>query len=166
MIRILYFSICLLLTTAACQQSPKAPEQPAGPAAPAAPAAPATPTEQYPSIPLAELEELWKTCDYIDFIFYDFNFSMNQSEKEAIQSTIAHIAEETPLLTTACKPMGHVFFQVEGKNVLDADLYLDNNCVCYVFYKNGKKVYANKLTQQGVDFYRNIFSKVLQGGQQ
>ncbi|NUQ25145.1 MAG: hypothetical protein HUU34_14455 [Saprospiraceae bacterium] len=165
MIRLLYFIAFILLTATACQQAPKAPDQPTAPAAQAAPAAPATPTEQYPSIPMAEIQELWNTCDYIDFIFYEFNFSMNQSEKLAIQSTIGHIAEETPLLTTACKPIGHVFFQVEGKNVLDADLYLDDQCVCYVFYKNGKKVYANKLTQQGVDFYRNIFSQVMKGGQ-
>lgn len=118
--------------------------------------------EQYPSLPVPTLEMLWEKCDYIDFIPYEFSFTMSQSEKTAIQGMLSHIAEEVPTIDPSCKPIGRIFYQVSGKNALEADLYIGATCIYYLFYENGKKAYANKLTDQGIQFYRSIFSQALQ----
>ena len=160
---ILVFGAALFL--GACQQqsssSSKDQTSASSPTAPQA-ATPAGSAEQYPSLPVSTLEMLWEKCDYIDFIPYEFSFTMSQSEKAAIQGMLSQIAEEVPAVDPACKPIGRIFYQVAGKNALEADLYIGTTCIYYLFYENGKKAYANKLTDQGIQFYRSIFSQALQ----
>lgn len=122
---------------------------------------PAASAVQYPSVPLDTLMMLWENCDYIDFVFYNFNFSMSQHEKEGIQSTLRHIAEETPTIVDDCPAIGRLFFQVDGRNALEGDIHIGPHCLYYIFYENGKKAYANKMTEMGKNFYASIFQQML-----
>ena len=81
----------------------------------------APPSSQvYPSLPVQRLEELWQVCDYIDFVFYNTNFSMNQSEQASIQKTLRHVAAEVPDIKPECKAVGHLFYQSKGRILLEA----------------------------------------------
>lgn len=115
----------------------------------------------YPSLPPERLQNLLQVCDYIDFVFFNTNFSMNQGERSSIEGTIRHIAAQVPDIKAECKPIGHLFFQSEGQILLEADLYFTPGCVYYTFFENGKPAYANELTPEGVQFYNNIFSTYL-----
>lgn len=130
------------------------------------PASPATSSVSYPSIPLDTLMMLWEKCDYIDFVFYNLSFSMSQDEKEGIQSTLRHIAEDVPKINENCAPLGRIFFQVDGKNAAEADFYIGENCLYYIFYENGKKTYANLMTESGKNFFANIFAQMRNSQQQ
>lgn len=121
--------------------------------------------QSYPSIPLDTLTMLWEKCDYVDFVFYNFNFSMSQDEKVGIQSTLRHIAEETPVINPSCPPMGRIFFQVDGRNALEADFFIGDECLYYIFYDNGKKAYANKMTDMGKNFFASIFSQMMKSSE-
>lgn len=133
------------------QQQAPAPQNPATSAA-----------ISYPSIPLDTLTMLWEKCDYIDFVFYNFNFSMSQNEKVGIQSTLRHIAEETPIISPDCPAaIGRIFFQVDGRNALEADIHIGDSCLYYIFYDGGKKAYANKMTEMGKNFFANIFAQMM-----
>lgn len=147
---------------AGCQSKGKQETTTNAPAAPATPA-PVAGAESYPSLPVDTLKMLWEKCDYIDFIPYEFSFTMSQNEKSAIQSMLGHIATEVPVINPACQPMGRIFYQVDGKNALEADLYIGDECIYYIFYEKGKKAYANKLTDQGIQFFRSIFSQAIEG---
>ena len=119
----------------------------------------APPSSQvYPSLPVQRLEELWQVCDYIDFVFYNTNFSMNQSEQASIQKTLRHVAAEVPDIKPECKAVGHLFYQSKGRILLEADLYFSPGCAYFVFMENGKPAYANEMTPDGVEFYNKIFS--------
>ncbi len=144
---ILFF--CCIAWLAACKESPKQTE-----------------TEQvnsqvYPSLPARRLQDLLQVCDYIDFVFYNTNFSMNQGEPSSIQSTIRGVAAQVPVIKPECKAVGHLFFQSQGQILLEADLYFSPGCIYYTFFENGKPAYANELTPEGAQFYNNIFKTYL-----
>lgn len=149
----------LLFTLLGCGNNPDATATDAENTTAAAPSAAA-----YPPLPLERLEYLWENCDYIDFVFYTFDFSMNQHEQSGIRATLAGIAETAPQINSACRPVGRAFFQVEGEVKLEADIYLDQGCIYYLFMENGQPVYANEMTEQGLGFYINIFQQADQMG--
>lgn len=116
---------------------------------------------KYPSVPLDTLTMLYEQCDYIDYVFYYTNFSVNQSDPQAIRSALSHIAEEAPAIKPSCQPVGRLFYQVEGENRLVADLYFDREagCVYYIFLEDGKPAYANKLMPAGINFMSNLLER-------
>lgn len=119
----------------------------------------------YPSISIDRLEYLWNNANYMDVVFYELPVSLNQSTPEQIRSTIAHISEKPPIIDPNCKAVGRIFFQVDGVNVEEADIYFQNGCTFYLWLKDGKPTHANTFTQAGIDFYNNIYAQVQQMNQ-
>ena len=166
MYRFLFFLLGMIVFFSACQQSQNSnssAEQ--AQTTPANPPAAAT-TAAYNSVPLDTLMMLWEKCDYIDFIFYNFNFSMSQNEQASIRTTLRHISDQFPTINPACKPLGRIFYQVDGKNAMEGEFYLGEGCVYFIFFENGKPAYANMMTKDGIDFFRNIFSQMMNSTQQ
>lgn len=130
------------------------------------PAAPATPTAagdeetlSYPSLPIAQMQELFNQTDYIDFVFYYADFSMNQSNETSIKATLAHVSNEVPTVYPSCQPIGSIFYQSKGKELMQAELFYSDKCVYYIWLENGERKYANKMTPAGFQFYQQIFSQ-------
>ncbi len=119
---------------------------------------PATAAPAYPSIPADTLRMLFNECDYIDYVFYYTNFSVSQKEKSDIQTALTYIASEPPDINPNCKPVGRIFYQVEGENRAEADLYYTDQCIYYLFFEAGKPAYANRIMPEGINFYNKIFS--------
>lgn len=122
-------------------------------------------TTALPSIDVARLEFLFTNATYMDATFYNLPISINQSELPQIQQTLATVSTEPMIIAPNCNPVGHIWFQVNGKNVEEADIYFAADCVGYVWYENGQPAYANRMTQEGVNFYSNIFQQVEGGGE-
>lgn len=122
--------------------------------------APAASAEQYPPMPVDTLRMLYDNTDYIDFVFYTEDFSISQNEKPSIQSSLTHISGEQAMLNPGCKPIGRIFYQIEGANRFEAEFFLSKDCIYYLFYQNGKKMYASKMTQQGFNFFANIYNQI------
>ena len=170
--RLLYFlCLSLLFSAIACSsggadtETADAVEEPLMP--PAAPPAPADAAKIYEPIPVDRLEYLFYNCDYIDYVFYQTNFSLSQSEKEAIQATLVAIGADAPVIDPSCQPIGRIFFQVDGQNAEEADIYLSSQqCLYYIWMEDGKPAYANVMTEQAVKFYANVFQQVQQGAPQ
>lgn len=114
----------------------------------------------YPSISQEKMMYLYNNCDYVDFVLYNTNFSMSQGEQAAIRTTLAGVSTDPAQLSSECKPVGRIFFQVEGVNVEEADIFFGEQCLSYVFLNDGKYAYGNQMTQSGLDFYQRIFSQV------
>ncbi|MEM9834902.1 MAG: hypothetical protein AAF828_00285 [Bacteroidota bacterium] len=150
---------CLLLLATSCQQKGSSAQTPA-------PAATAPTPATYESIPLERLQHLWNNATYMDVVFYELPFSLNQSSLDAIRSTLAHIAADAPTILPECKSIGRIFFQVDGKNVETAEIYFQQGCTFYLWLENDKPAYANEFTEGGVAFYNNIIQSGTQGAQQ
>jgi len=159
--------LALLLTSLLCTCAPS-PEKETAATTPSPPPAP-TPAvadgPSYPSISLDRLEYLWENATYMDATFYHLPISINQSTLAQIQATLNSVGESPAQLKADCAPAGHIWFQVNGKNVEEADIYFQAGCTSYVWYENGKPAYGNEMTLAGVKFYNNIIKSVQQQGQ-
>ncbi|MFT5999942.1 MAG: hypothetical protein ACI81P_002401 [Neolewinella sp.] len=116
----------------------------------------------YPSINFDRLVYLWENATYMDATFYTLPISINQSSLEQIKQTIATVGEDPLILPITCKAAGHIWFQVNGVNVEEADIYFSSGCVGYIWYEDGKPAYSNQMTEGGVSFYSNIINSVQQ----
>ncbi len=139
-------------TTEATQQQPSAPETPA------------VATKTYPPVPKDTMQMLAEKCDFIDVVFYYESFSLSQQKKNDILGSLGHIAPEPAPVPENCKPIGRIFYQVQGVNRMEADLFFTKGCTFLLFYENNQPTYANNLTQDGISFYSNVFSQVKGGG--
>lgn len=113
-----------------------------------------------PGITFEEMKEIYETCDYIDFIFYNVDFSMSINAKTNIQRTVGFISTSTTALKPSCQAMGRIFFQRNGELLIEADMFFDENCQYFVFQKEGKPAYINAITPQGQAYFKQIFSQV------
>ena len=116
----------------------------------------------YPSLPLDTLQMLWDQCDYIDYVFYYKDFSVSQNKQQDIRASIRHISEQVPAIQAACQPIGRVFYQVQGENRLEADLYFNQGCTYFIFYIKKKKTYANAMMPDGIQFFNQVMSAGIQ----
>lgn len=114
----------------------------------------------FPVMPLEQQSYLFDNVQLIDYIFFDLPFSLNQSEKPSIQSNIAGIWRE-PVMENNCKPIARVFYQVEGEIVVEADLFFSQpDCHHYVFYQDGKAMYANQMALPNIQFYSQFLNQM------
>ena len=120
-----------------------------------------------PPLPQEEYSKLIEQCDFIDYIFIDLPFSLSQNEKESIQQNIQFIDRAgVESIPSGCKPIARKFFKIKGNIVLEADVFMDQNCKHFVFYKDNKAVYVNKMAQSGINFYNNLIDQAAKLGQQ
>lgn len=159
----LFFSQCQSGTTD--QNQEEAQTEVEAPAT-TAPVTTETTTSPYPSITQEKMIYLYDNCDYIDFVFYTTNFSMSQNVQGAIRSTLGTISTTPAKIVSSCQPIGRVFFQVDGQNAEEADLFFGGACLYYLFLENGTYTYGNQMTEGGFGFYQKIFQQAAgQGGQ-
>jgi hypothetical protein len=113
-----------------------------------------------PKLPEQEYSRLYEECDFIDYIFFDLPFSLSQNEKPSIQQNVLFISkDEVNGIPTGCKAMARKFFKIKGNIVLEADVFMDGKCNYFLFYKDGKATYLNKMNQAGINFYNNLIDQ-------
>lgn len=98
-------------------------------------------------------------CTFIDYIWHELPFSVSQSEKQAVMTNVSFISSEGHDSTPAhCKSIGRKSYQINGDIFLDADIYFGGKgCNYYIFLKDEKPIYLNRMTDQGVGFYKRLF---------
>jgi len=152
------FSIAILLSFFACKN-----DKPTPPPAAAQPLSLAD-QAKLPSITLADMSNLNTNCDFLDYTFYDprLPMSISLNELSSIRQTLGHISQDTPVPTGEnCKPAGRIFYQSKGDYILEAEFYFSNGCAYFVFFKEGKPVHANDMTDAGKQFFSNNIAQAL-----
>jgi hypothetical protein len=118
---------------------------------------------EIPGLPQDVMVKLLNECTSIDYIFHVLPFSLSQNEDPSIDQNVSFIDINKPLgrIPARCKKAdGRKFYLIKGQPAYDADVYITNNCKFYVFVdKNNKPIYANEMTQAGVNFYDNIIKQ-------
>ena len=113
-------------------------------------------------IPKEQVEVIINRCSHIDFNFTELSFSMNQSEKNAIIADMSYISPESvDAIPKTCRPMARKVYYGHGKVLLEADIYFNQECLYFVFIKDEKPIYANRMNQTGVTFYTNVLNQAL-----
>lgn len=120
----------------------------------------------FEKLPSDILNRMWNEAEMLDYIFHDLPFSMSQDEKQSIQANMTYIDKYAqPTIPQGCKPAARQFYQVNGIIELEADVYISEGCYFYVFIVDGKPQYANKMAQEGINFFRTMISKAINASQ-
>ncbi len=124
---------------------------------------PATINEKISNLPpltQAEVTKLYDKVDYIDYLFYNMPFSVSQNEKDGITTNISFItADPAKQVSSACKPIGRIFYDIKGNTYLTADIYFSKDCKFYVFLKDDKPFASALLNADGHNFYGQIIAQ-------
>ncbi len=118
-------------------------------------------TAYLPSITTDEMEILWKTCNQMDYIFYELPISSSVNDSLSAQVHLRHISDSpvrNEVKTRCGKAMGRIFYKAEGEDLMDAEVYFSGGCAFFVFYKNGKATYCNLMTPDGVNHFNQLIA--------
>ena len=107
----------------------------------------------------AKFDLLIENCDYIDFILYNYDFSISQNQKSQIIGTLQQIGPPLSEIPSNCNSIGRIFFQSKGENIAEADIYFSEGCTYYYFLEDNKPTYAHQLSNNGILFYNQIFQQ-------
>lgn len=152
------FVICSFLFVMACKDETKKPSQTPQKVAPVVDMS----QPEIPGITREVLIKLLDQCTYVDYIFHSLPYSISQNEDPSIDMNISYIDYKRPLgrIPKDCKPIGRKFFHINGEIVYDVDVYLTNQCKFYVFMdKANKPIFANYMTEAGINFYADMASR-------
>lgn len=126
--------------------------------------APTAKTEAlYPAYPVEKLKYLFDNCDYVDYVFYELPMSMSLNEQGSIQYSVSHVSTDPAQINANCKSIGRIFYQLKGENIAEAEIVFNapEKCSYFIFYDNGKKAYANQMTEGGIKYLQqNIMNAV------
>ncbi|MGK0366020.1 MAG: hypothetical protein ACI85O_003090 [Saprospiraceae bacterium] len=110
--------------------------------------------DMLPSIDISVLENLWENCDFVDYVYYELPISASLDNKNSIQSSIQHIAEQPAAKINGCKAIGRVFYQIEGENVLQGDIYFSRGCTYFLWLDDKGKYFAgNVMMDSALKFF-------------
>jgi len=103
------------------------------------------------------VSELNRSCTSIDVISLrkEVNASMSFSNAQAIQYVISFITDEKGILTV-CQPDAHLVFLKNGDITHEADIYYTGTCNAIAWTEGGKMSNVNKLSPEGIDFFKNF----------
>ena len=123
--------------------------------------APATEPEGFPRLQAEGMQLLLDSVDYIDYVFYELEFSMSMDNASGIQYALAQIGPEPALRKAGCKPIGRVFYQIKGRNAMAADMFFSQGCTYFEFIEGNKVVAANEMSAVGKEFLNNQFGQIM-----
>jgi hypothetical protein len=153
--------LCFALFTLACGDRGNESTKGGGEEVSASAKTPQAKGNSLPVIPNELMQSLVDSADYVDYLFYNMDFSMSMDNKQGIMYSIANIGEQPAEMSAACKPIGRIFYQIKGRNAAEADLYFSNGCTYLVFMKDNAPVYANSMSEVGVAFLNNQFAAIM-----
>ena len=119
-----------------------------------------TPQADLPQLPMAIFQRLWDSCTLVDYTFFTMPITISLDRKAAIQSSLRGIGGGVAVRKSDCKVFAKLFFQINAKLVMDADLYFsDNGCSYAVYNIGGKATYMNPISTEGVQFLNQIVER-------
>lgn len=116
-----------------------------------------------PSISLEEMQDLYKTCNQIDYLFYELPISSSINDQNSAQVHLRHISEEpvpTEVKNNCGKAIGRLFYKKDGEDLIESEVYFSSGCTFFVFFKNGQPAYSNIMTPDGVNHFNQILETV------
>jgi hypothetical protein len=150
----IYFSFYLisLVAFSGCQSSSSANDS--------SPASTVQSINSLPALPAAEINRMRAECSGIDYTFLDPSFSMSVDDPEEFMQDFDFIGLESPGIDPACKPIAMVFYKTGTDRFFDAELYLNERCNYLIFTKNGERLYANALSDVGIENFNAIVNYI------
>jgi hypothetical protein len=120
-----------------------------------------TETASLPELPQTVQADLNAKCDFVDILLYNVDFSISLNESGSIQGLINSLAAGPATLNNSCQPIGRMFFNAQGKELIAGDLYLNPGvCTYVVFLEKNQRKYASRMSDGAVTMFTNYLNNV------
>jgi|GEM_PF-851599 len=113
-----------------------------------------------PFLSSQDVNTLYSQAEKADIIFYQLPISVSQDDPGSAKNSVLYIVPASPNITSQCEPVGRLSWNSNGVIVREADFYIGEGCNHFVFIENGKPVYKNAMSPEGVQFFQTIMSQV------
>jgi hypothetical protein len=113
-----------------------------------------------PSLPVENVQDLMNNADRIDYVFYNYGKSMNQTEKSSVQNIVHQITDFPQADINCATPFCKVIFYKTADKLLEGEIHFGNGCAYFVFSDvDGKSQYASKMGDSGILFFNDLINK-------
>lgn len=119
--------------------------------------------ELMPSVPRSIMENLWNNTNSIDYIMLNMSFSMSTDNLTQSRAMLSHISTDASAIYEGCVKTAAISYVGNAGILMEADLYFsdtDSRCNFFVFYEDGQPTYANRITEQGYNYYKQLMTQV------
>lgn len=121
------------------------------------PVKPQAKTESNAFLSPEQITALSGQADFVDFLFYNMNVSVSQSDKASISQTVGFFASQPRPATMNCPAIGRISFQSGGKIVREADIhFLKGGCGYFTIIENKIPVGTNLISETGLKFFETL----------
>lgn len=121
---------------------------------------------KYPMLPDSILRKMLEECDNLEVIFNDLPISMNPRGQAACHTHLEHLAGLPASLHPKSAPAARIFYQSRGNELLQADMYYDDQTTAFVFLKDNQPKWSNEMSEKGQSFYKNLVGMMKQAKDQ
>lgn len=116
-------------------------------------------SDKLPPVPASFIEDAYQKVDHIDYYFRNTNFSVSQSEVDAVGATISLLSSDkaTQVGENCVSPLRMTYLS-QGNIMFETEMYMTENCLFVEYYINNVKTYQSAFTQEGYNFLVNIIN--------
>jgi hypothetical protein len=115
--------------------------------------------QNLPSLSVEDIEGLMNNTDRIDYIFYNYGKSINQTEKLSIQNMVRQITTIPQEDINCSIPFCKIIFYKTADKLLEGEIHFGNGCAYFVFSDaEGKPQYAGKMGDSGILFFNDLIA--------
>ncbi len=124
------------------------------------------PASQIVVPPMEFFQNLAENCDFIDYIFDDYSFSVSVKQKSNVRGNISYMSDK-PVENFGCAgAIGSAYYQAKGNHIAELRIHYDYEADCGYFLmrdKSKKPKYAFQMSPNGKIFFRQIYQTATQG---
>ncbi len=126
------------------------------------PAAKSTPSGKKSSLKPPSLDfvkRLHEECDFIDYIFDDFSFSVSVKKRSSVQGNIGYLTIAQVEDINCARAIGSIYYQAKGDHIAEARVFFNpkTSCGYFVFLdKSNRPQYASNMSDSGKTFFAQV----------
>jgi len=124
------------------------------------------PTSEIVVPPIEFFANLADKCDFIDYIFDDYSFSVSVKQKSNVRGNISYMSDKAVENFGCAGAIGSAYYQAKGNHIAELRIHYDYEADCGYFLmrdKSKKPKYAFKMSPNGKIFFRQIYQTAMQG---
>jgi len=116
--------------------------------------------------PMEFFQNLADNCDFIDYIFDDYSFSVSVKQKSNVRGNISYMSDKAVENFGCAGAIGSAYYQAKGNHIAELRIHYDFEKDCGYFLmrdKNKQPKYAFQMSPNGKIFFRQIYQTATQG---
>lgn len=104
------------------------------------------------AIPSDTLENIMNQLIKIELEILGKTTTETIEEKDDMMAFMSFVINESPEMSRKCSLKGFCVMTLEDGSKYHVDLFPDDNCAYFIFYRRSKAAFATKISKEGIEF--------------